>query len=507
MFPMLLSHMRNADRPRSVPIVRLKEMVRQHINDMPSARRAPVIHPSPFPFLRDKATDCRLGHVDSARYFVADCLFGRPTYKVTDRCSSHRNSPRNSPAARLPADCPIVHLLALHPSSRPGNVTRPLGAKPNGGEDVGAVKFEGYGNGSVRENHTVNGNVHHGSHVTMVGLNPALFGKEPVRLADGKKARFNEAVKRYTGATVPGRISYRQKLGTAFSYCPGTWWLSCYPARLPPKRTGFKPGRVTGFSHVGIMPDDAFGRTGFLGDLSFPPPFHSGTAPYSPQSPSSALNTSLITELHMISVLENSVWCKTPTLLQSELLNIVTWIHKGLGYVPEKSLSARFVCESTKHQQWLLEDRDKQFADQTYPRYIRWATCQAKVQRRRNEAGVTEDPRENPLTRGIVQYDSYMRKSGEQANRSATAATAVLRIASYNFSHHLNVCGRAFRQDERTALRTFRRACGLLEGGRNSNMAAAIGCFSAVCRVNTTNRPRPLTPEDVGAHKQGGKTL
>ncbi|KAJ8882736.1 hypothetical protein PR048_014549 [Dryococelus australis] len=32
--------------------------------------------------------------------------------------------------------------------------------------------------------------------------------------------------------------------------------------------------------------------TGFLGDLPFPPPFHSGDAPYSPQSPLSALKTS-----------------------------------------------------------------------------------------------------------------------------------------------------------------------------------------------------------------------
>ncbi|KAJ8877588.1 hypothetical protein PR048_022043 [Dryococelus australis] len=32
---------------------------------------------------------------------------------------------------------------------------------------------------------------------------------------------------------------------------------------------------------------------GFRGDLPFPPPLHSGAAPYSPQSPSSALNTSM----------------------------------------------------------------------------------------------------------------------------------------------------------------------------------------------------------------------
>ncbi|KAJ8873628.1 hypothetical protein PR048_024450 [Dryococelus australis] len=53
------------------------------------------------------------------------------------------------------------------------------------------------------------------------------------------------------------------------------------------------PGRVTGFSQVGIVPDDAVGGVGFLGDLPFPPPPHSGAAPYSLQSPSSALKTSL----------------------------------------------------------------------------------------------------------------------------------------------------------------------------------------------------------------------
>ncbi|KAJ8875041.1 hypothetical protein PR048_022931 [Dryococelus australis] len=52
--------------------------------------------------------------------------------------------------------------------------------------------------------------------------------------------------------------------------------------------------RHSGFPHVGIMPDDAAGRRGFLGDLQFPPRFHYGVAPYLPQSPSSALKTSLL---------------------------------------------------------------------------------------------------------------------------------------------------------------------------------------------------------------------
>ncbi|KAJ8886540.1 hypothetical protein PR048_012751 [Dryococelus australis] len=56
---------------------------------------------------------------------------------------------------------------------------------------------------------------------------------------------------------------------------------------------GSIPGRVTGFSHVGIVPAMPL-VGGFLGDLPFPSPLHSGAAPYSPQSPTSALNTSLL---------------------------------------------------------------------------------------------------------------------------------------------------------------------------------------------------------------------
>ncbi|KAJ8869586.1 hypothetical protein PR048_028578 [Dryococelus australis] len=60
--------------------------------------------------------------------------------------------------------------------------------------------------------------------------------------------------------------------------------------------SGQIPGRVTpGFLHVGITPDDAVGRRGFSGISSSPPPpaFHYGAAPYSPQSPSSVLKTSM----------------------------------------------------------------------------------------------------------------------------------------------------------------------------------------------------------------------
>ncbi|KAJ8877654.1 hypothetical protein PR048_022109 [Dryococelus australis] len=54
-------------------------------------------------------------------------------------------------------------------------------------------------------------------------------------------------------------------------------------ARLSPRRTGFNPRPVhSGFSHVGIVPDDEVGQRDFSGISRFPPPFHSGAATYSP---------------------------------------------------------------------------------------------------------------------------------------------------------------------------------------------------------------------------------
>ncbi|KAJ8873589.1 hypothetical protein PR048_024407 [Dryococelus australis] len=78
----------------------------------------------------------------------------------------------------------------------------------------------------------------------------------------------------------------------------GPRWLRGYPTRLPPRRSGFnpRPGH-SGFSHVGIVP----GRC-FLGDLPFRPPSHSGAAPYSPQSPSSALKTSMLRAVQISSL-------------------------------------------------------------------------------------------------------------------------------------------------------------------------------------------------------------
>ncbi|KAJ8874387.1 hypothetical protein PR048_025236, partial [Dryococelus australis] len=57
---------------------------------------------------------------------------------------------------------------------------------------------------------------------------------------------------------------------------------------------GSIPCRVTGFSHVGIVPDDAVGRRIFSVISRLPHPFIPGAAPYSPQSPLSTLKTTLL---------------------------------------------------------------------------------------------------------------------------------------------------------------------------------------------------------------------
>ncbi|KAJ8888114.1 hypothetical protein PR048_007601 [Dryococelus australis] len=69
--------------------------------------------------------------------------------------------------------------------------------------------------------------------------------------------------------------------------------LDCSP---PTKAKRVKPpaGSHSEFSQVGIMPDDAAGRRGFLGNLTLPPPSHSGAAPFSPHSSPLALRTSLL---------------------------------------------------------------------------------------------------------------------------------------------------------------------------------------------------------------------
>ncbi|KAJ8865769.1 hypothetical protein PR048_033291 [Dryococelus australis] len=67
-------------------------------------------------------------------------------------------------------------------------------------------------------------------------------------------------------------------------------------ARSPPTEANRAqpPGRVTGLSQVGIVPDDAVGRRVFSGISRFPRPFIPAAAPYSLRPPSSARKTSLL---------------------------------------------------------------------------------------------------------------------------------------------------------------------------------------------------------------------
>ncbi|KAJ8876192.1 hypothetical protein PR048_024101 [Dryococelus australis] len=66
-------------------------------------------------------------------------------------------------------------------------------------------------------------------------------------------------------------------------------------ARSPPtKRTGFNPRPRHQIFASGNLAGRCRWSSGFLGDLPFPPPLHSGAAPFTLKSPSSALKTSLL---------------------------------------------------------------------------------------------------------------------------------------------------------------------------------------------------------------------
>ncbi|KAJ8865591.1 hypothetical protein PR048_033111 [Dryococelus australis] len=91
-------------------------------------------------------------------------------------------------------------------------------------------------------------------------------------------------------------------------------WL----ARSPPTMASRiqSPGRVTGFSQGGIWQVEAVDRRVFSG-IPFPPPLHSGAAPY---SPSSALKTSLLRAA------QNSSLITSTALSECKLLKSTGWI-------------------------------------------------------------------------------------------------------------------------------------------------------------------------------------
>ncbi|KAJ8891929.1 hypothetical protein PR048_004488 [Dryococelus australis] len=155
-------------------------------------------------------------------------------------------------------------------------------------------------------------------------------------------------------------------------------WLS-----LPPRRTGFNPRP----GHRIFTSENCTRRcrwsAGFLGDLPFLPPLHSGAAPYSLQSLSSALKNSLLRDAQI-----------------SSLTHSLTLRPGGTSRV--------------------------------------YNPIEFSMEQRRNErAGENGRARENPPTSGVVRHDSHLRKSGtdpagsrtrlvwlggEQANHNTTAA-------------------------------------------------------------------------------------
>ncbi|KAJ8878041.1 hypothetical protein PR048_022504 [Dryococelus australis] len=80
----------------------------------------------------------------------------------------------------------------------------------------------------------------------------------------------------------------------------GRFWVlilgKAWTTRLPPRRTGLdsQPGHSPGFSHVGILPDDAAGRRVFSEISRFPNPFISALPHSNLDSPSSPLKTSIL---------------------------------------------------------------------------------------------------------------------------------------------------------------------------------------------------------------------
>ncbi|KAJ8881158.1 hypothetical protein PR048_017631 [Dryococelus australis] len=93
----------------------------------------------------------------------------------------------------------------------------------------------------------------------------------------------------------------------------GPWWLSSWPARLPPRRSGFnpRPGHP-GFSACGNRAGRCRWSVGFLGDLPFPPTLHPGAVPYSPQSPSSAFKTLMLRAVQISSLTRKNLGLASP---------------------------------------------------------------------------------------------------------------------------------------------------------------------------------------------------
>ncbi|KAJ8881562.1 hypothetical protein PR048_018045 [Dryococelus australis] len=243
--------------------------------------------------------------------------------------------------------------------------------------------------------------------------------------------------------------------------------LACSPPTRA-NRVQSRPGHTQIFAcgnHAGRCHRSA----GFLGDLTFPPPFHSGAAPYPPQSPSLALKTSLL-RAAQISSLTHSIILLWGTLVlgfgavcvgnllsgdsslesQEVAYHILkmSWRDKrllrlcivkrsvsgaggpvvlelgggaavrmrGLGrqvngsrredYKPPPYLAPRYICHLPFPH---LSRADQPVVSPPASQPCCAGRSEVRMKQRRNEKG---DPRENPPASGIVRHDSHLRKSG-----------------------------------------------------------------------------------------------
>ncbi|KAJ8882931.1 hypothetical protein PR048_014770 [Dryococelus australis] len=173
---------------------------------------------------------------------------------------------------------------------------------------------------------------------------------------------------------------------------------------------------------------------GFLGDLPFPQPFHSGAAPYSPRfTPigSQDLNVKSRPKLFTRSLISASRVWDNVAMLDSTVMCILQPQMYAHWLLPQRVASVtshlavwQSLLVSLQVCYWLrvvqgvsnkLRSNCKvNFTVHGLDVYLPMTAVEVNMARRRNEgAGETGDPRENPPTNAIVRHDSHMRKSGD----------------------------------------------------------------------------------------------
>ncbi|KAJ8873806.1 hypothetical protein PR048_024641 [Dryococelus australis] len=140
---------------------------------------------------------------------------------------------------------------------------------------------EGVGEtGDPREDPSTNGIVQHNSHMQKSDW---LIAQPPWPLKELQRLGYQH--KHY---------SLLAQLGAAPVTPTSSERVSGQTPVYASSELGSIPSQITpGFSQVEIVPDDAVGRQVFLGISCFRASFHYGTAPYSYQSPSSAVKTTI----------------------------------------------------------------------------------------------------------------------------------------------------------------------------------------------------------------------